>query len=85
MIITILVLISDIDYSSAKTVSMTSACFPAGVCITVICIDKQPYEKVVTNPSNDTKYGNFLENKINTIQLPQESFTSQCENNPFTN
>jgi len=51
---------------------MTSKCSSGGECITVICIDDQPCETIMSNSSNGTELRNFLENKTKVTLIPQE-------------
>ena len=60
-------------YASAQlNGNMTSKCSSGGECITVICIDDQPCETIMSNSSNGTELRNFLENKTKVTLIPQE-------------
>ena len=60
-------------YASAQlSGKMTSKCSSGGECITVICIDDQPCETIMSNSSNGTELRNFLENKTKVTLIPQE-------------
>ena len=52
------------DYASAQLGgNLTSKCSSGGECITVICIDDQPCETIMSNSKNGTELHDFLENK----------------------
>jgi hypothetical protein len=49
------------DYASAQpSGNMTSKCSSAEDCVTVICIDDQPCETIMSNSSNGTELRDFL-------------------------
>ena len=55
------------DYASAQlSGNLTSKCSSGGKCITVICIDNQPCETIMSNSKNGTELHDFLENKTKT-------------------
>jgi hypothetical protein len=61
------------DYARAQlSGNMTSKCSSGGDCITVVCIDDQPCETIMSNSSNGTELLDFLENKTKVTLIPQE-------------
>jgi hypothetical protein len=51
---------------------MTLKCNPGGECLTVICIDDQSCEKIMSNSRNGTDLREFLENKTKVTLIPRE-------------
>jgi hypothetical protein len=61
------------DYANAQlSGNMTSKCNSDGECITVVCINDQPCETIMSNSSNGTELRDFLENKTKVTLIPQE-------------
>lgn len=53
--------------------NMTSKCSSNEECITVICIDDQPCETIVSNSRNGSELREFLENKTKVNSIPRET------------
>ena len=61
------------DYASAQlSGKMDLICTPGGDCVTIMCIDDHPCEKIVSNASNSTELGNLIENKTRVALIPRD-------------
>ena len=62
------------DYAFAQHAgNMTSRCSLDEECITVICIDDQPCETIISNSRNGSELREFLENKAKLNLIPRET------------
>jgi hypothetical protein len=62
------------DYAHAQHVgNLTSKCSSNEECITVICIDDQPCETIMSNSRNGSELREFLENKTKVSLIPRET------------
>lgn len=69
----IFIILQSTDHANAQHVgNLTSRCSSDEVCITVICIDDEPCETIMSNSKNGSELREFLENKTKVNVIPKE-------------
>jgi hypothetical protein len=74
MNVIIFLILQTTDHAYAQhSGNLTSKCSSDEECITVICIDDQPCETIMSNSRNGSELREFLENKTKVNFIPRET------------